>query len=167
MIASVWEWLAGDRGRTFLRYSVASAVSVVGGQVTLALSFGVAGWPAAPSNVLAFAVGGVVSYVLNRRWTWRRSGRSHLMREIVPFWTIAIVGLAVSTIAVDVAERLITEATESRAIQTLVVMAASLASYGALWIVKFLAFDRYVWRATPSAIDPRRSTPSPPSRARP
>jgi putative flippase GtrA len=142
-----------------------SGVSVVAGQATLALAFGVLRWSAAMSNLVAFLVGGVVSYVLNRRWTWRRSGRSRLLREVIPFWVIASVGLVVSTIAAEVAADIGARLTPSRTAQTAIVMAATLLAYGVLWIAKFVVFDRYVWGVTPSASDRAPSTPAPPSRA--
>ncbi|HEX2117654.1 MAG TPA: hypothetical protein VHF91_00595, partial [Acidimicrobiales bacterium] len=36
-------------------------------------------------------------YYLNRKWAWGKKGKSHLMKEIVPFWSLALLGLIFST----------------------------------------------------------------------
>jgi putative flippase GtrA len=145
MMAPFPRRLRTERGRIYVRYVLVSGASVVTGQIVLALLFGVAGWSAETSNLVAFVAGGLVSYTLHRRWTWRKSGRSRLLREVVPFWSIASLGLLVSTWAVGLAEDNAARIAGSRAGQTLIVMAASLAAYGVVWIVKFIVLDRYLF----------------------
>jgi putative flippase GtrA len=167
MIASSMRWLGTERGGIHVRYVLVSLVSVVVGQAVLALCFGVAGLSAETSNLVAFVAGGSISYLLHRRWTWRRSGRSRVLREVVPFWSIAIVGLVVSTWAVGSAEDYAARNVGSRVGQTLVVMAASLAAYGMVWIVKFIVLDRYLFGTTgSSATDRSTSTQRQRSRGR-
>lgn len=138
-------WIRSTSGRRWIRYSSVSLVSVAVGQVALTVCFGVFGMAARPSNLLAFVVGAVPSYSLNRRWTWGRSGRSRVLREIVPFWGLAAAGLVLSTWAVGAVEGLVTSATTARAVQTAVVMSASLVAYGVVWVAKFVAFDRVMF----------------------
>lgn len=144
-------WLRTDRARKRLRYVAVSLVSVVVGQATLGLAFGIFGWDARSANLLAFAVGAVPSYWLNRRWTWGKHGRSHVLAEIVPFCLLAIAGLALSTWAVRAAEVAALKLTGVRSVQTAIVMGSSLGAYGLLWVAKFLAFDRVLFPA-PRAI---------------
>jgi len=87
-------------GSKHVRYVIASGTSVAAGQIALALCFGVARSPAELSNLVGFAVGAVVSYTMNRRWTWGVTGRSRFLREIVPFASLAVAGLVLSTVAV-------------------------------------------------------------------
>jgi hypothetical protein len=54
-------------------------------------------------------------------------------------------GLALSSWAVRAMEVLATRLTDAKAIQTVMVMAASLAAFGSLWIVKFLVLDRFLF----------------------
>jgi putative flippase GtrA len=54
-------------------------------------------WPAPLANVTSFAVAGVLSYVLYRRWTFLRKGRSSLTREVLPYFLLSLVNLALST----------------------------------------------------------------------
>jgi putative flippase GtrA len=36
------------------------------------------------------------SYYLNRTWTWAKRGKSHLRKEIIPFWTMSLFGIGFS-----------------------------------------------------------------------
>src|SRR4051812_34628626 len=92
------------QGRTAIKYTLTSAVAVAVNQVVLFTLFGVFHWAARWANVSAVAVSTVPSYVLNRHWAWGKRGKSHLWKEVVPFWALAFVGLAFSTWAADWAE---------------------------------------------------------------
>lgn len=132
-------------GRKAVRYSVVSAVSVAVSQVALFALFAGFHWTARSANVAACVVGGVPSYSLNRRWAWGRRGRSHLLREILPFWVIAFVGLVFSTWAADFAESHAVEITSSRLAQGLVVNAAAFGAFGILWVSKFMLFNKVLF----------------------
>ena len=153
MTPSLPTWLRTDRGRIYLRYVLASAASVVAGQAVLAVCFGVLGWPARTSNFVAFVLAGLLSYALHRRWTWGKVGRSRVLREVVPFWLMAVAGLALSTWAVGAMEAAAPRLTSARLVQTILVMGASLAAFGAIWVVKFVAFDRFVFGDRAAAVE--------------
>ena len=74
--------------------------------VLLYIFFRVAEGRLAPSesNVIATAIATVPSYYLNRTWAWGKTGKSHLMREVVPFWVIAAVSIVLSTVVVGWAD---------------------------------------------------------------
>lgn len=76
------------------------------------------------------AAGTVPSYSLNRRWVWGKTSKSHLWKEVVPFWALSFLGLVLSTVVVAIAA--------SWKDTTLVVSAANLATFGVLWVGKFL-----------------------------
>jgi putative flippase GtrA len=80
-----------------VRYSLVSLVSIAVSQSVLMVAFGMLHWTARLANVAACAVATVPSYYLNRSWAWGRRGRSHLWREVVPFWVIAFAGHAYGT----------------------------------------------------------------------
>jgi putative flippase GtrA len=141
--------------RKQLRYLIASAASLTVAQAILVLTFGIAGWTAVTANVASFVVATAFAYLIQRRWTWRRTDRSSLWREVVPFWAIAGIGLAASTIAVRAAAGFAEEHVASRLIQTLAVVAASTATYGVLWVIKFFVLERYLFgRPTPTGTVP-------------
>ncbi|MFP5376343.1 MAG: GtrA family protein [Acidimicrobiia bacterium] len=132
-------------GQKAFRYMVVSAVSVGVSQVALFGAFAGLHWTARSSNLLAFVVGGVPSYWLNRRWTWGRTGRSHLLKEVAPFWALAFTGLAFSTWAAHAAEGWALDVADSRLVQALIVNGSVIAAFGVLWIVKFFMFNKVLF----------------------
>ena len=46
--------------------------------------------------MFANVVATIPSYFLNRMWVWGKGGRSHVMKEIVPFWVMSAIGITVS-----------------------------------------------------------------------
>ena len=104
-----------ERGRELLRQgttsrrvlcclSVSVGTTVLSAVILVALVVG-AGVPAGTANVIAVCCGILPSYLANRRWTWGRSGKGSVAREVVPFWALSIAGLLVSTVTVAPAVR--------------------------------------------------------------
>ncbi|HUQ39536.1 MAG TPA: GtrA family protein [Acidimicrobiales bacterium] len=135
----------GPKARRLYKYSLVSVVAVAVGQAVLALCFGVLHWSAAEANVAACAAGTVPSYILNRRWVWGKGGRSHLVKEVLPFWFLAFLGLVLSTLSASVAEGRAADITSHRFGQTLIVMAANLGAFGVLWLGKFFFFEKVLF----------------------
>jgi putative flippase GtrA len=106
---------------------------------------------AAESNLLATSIATAPAYWLNRTWTWGKTGRSHVMREVVPFWTIAIAGVLLSTAAVHFAAVEAHHITHSKMGVTILVEFANFFTYGVLWVGKFTIFNRYLFN-TPNAV---------------
>ena len=158
MVAVARDLLARPRLRRLVKFGLVSVIAVCVSQTTLVVTFGLLHWEARPSNLAAFVLATIPSFELNRRWTWRRSGRTHVRRELVPFWVLAFVGLVAS----DQATRFAASASEeltSRTVRTVVVMLASLTTYGVLWVVKFALLDRLVWSAPPAPDELEERTP--------
>jgi cellulose synthase/poly-beta-1,6-N-acetylglucosamine synthase-like glycosyltransferase/putative flippase GtrA len=152
---------ARPRALKLLRYSLVSLVSIAVSQSVLMVAFGMLHWTASAANVVACAVATVPSYYLNRCWAWGRRGRSHLWKEVVPFWVIAFAGLALSTWAADLGSALARDAAASHAVTTAIVMASSLLAFGVLWVGKFAIFNALLFSERPQ---PRHLRP--PSRRR-
>jgi putative flippase GtrA len=122
-----------------------SIVTTVISLATLGLAtavFGVAAWLA---NVLATGLATGPSYSLNRRWTWGRRGVSDPWREIMPFWVLSFAGLALSTLAVGVADAWAGGAQLSGPLHTGTLLVAHLSGFGALWVVQFVVLDRVLF----------------------
>ena len=130
-----------------VRYSLVSVVSVIVSQVVLfaAQSF----WSARTSNIVAVCVSAVPSYYLNRAWAWGKTGKSHFMKEIVPFWSLALLGLIISTWAADFAETNAHHVTSSDLMARVVVNLAALAAFGVLWVGKFFIFNKVLFAHQP------------------
>jgi putative flippase GtrA len=130
-----------EQGRRVVRYALVSVVTVVFGQVVLFVLYAVVGWRAQSANLVAFVLASIPSYWLNRTWTWGKTGRSHLLKEVVPFWVITVVGLALSTWVAGVAETVATGLTDNRSVQALVVSAMVVGSFAVVWVAKFVIFN--------------------------
>lgn len=130
-----------------VRYSLVSVISVVVSQIVLfgAQSF----WSARASNIVAVCVSAVPSYYLNRAWAWGKTGRSHLMKEILPFWSLALLGLVFSTWAAGYAESNAHHITTNELLARLIVNFAALAAFGILWIGKFFIFNKVLFAHQP------------------
>jgi len=138
-------------GRKMIRYTTVSLISVAIAQVLLFLAFGVLKWSATDANIFAVAVSAVPSYYLNRNWAWGKRGRSHLMKEVVPFWALAFLGLAVSTWAVSIAHHHVHHFSHFG--QTIVVNLANLGSFGVLWVAKFVIFNELMFKHRPEVLE--------------
>jgi len=136
-------------GRKVLRYSLVSLISIAVSQSVLVVAFGMLHWTARVANVAACAVATVPSYYLNRSWAWGRRGRSHLWKEVVPFWALAFAGLGLSTWAADLGATLAGQAAASHAATTAIVMTASLLAFGVLWVGKFVIFNAVLFTERP------------------
>ncbi len=49
-------------------------------------------WATLSGNLVAV----IPSYYWNRAWAWGKRGRSHFRNEIVPYWSMAFLGIAFS-----------------------------------------------------------------------
>jgi putative flippase GtrA len=122
-----------------------SVITTVISLTTLALATSLVGMAAWYANIVATAVATGPSYVLNRRWTWGRHDPSDPWREIAPFWLLSFSGLALSTIAVAVADLWAAHAHLAGSVRTFTVLVAHLSGFGALWVVQFVVLDRFVF----------------------
>jgi len=138
-------------GKTFLKYSAVSVISVAINLVLLVFAFGVLGWSAAPANIFAVGVSAIPSYYLNRAWAWQKRGKSHFLKEVVPFWALAFLGLVVSTIAVHFVGNNIKQ--YHHAVQTLIVAATNIGAFGILWVGKFIIFNELMFKQHPEVLE--------------
>jgi putative flippase GtrA len=134
----------------FLRYSAVSVVSTVTSLTALYIFYRVIKvGNAAASNVLATFVATAPSYYLNRTWAWGKTGRSHLMREVVPFWAIAFISLVLSTAAVALAEHEAKAHFHTTRAVTITVLLANFITYGILWVGKYVVFNVLLFKKDP------------------
>lgn len=161
---TVLTWSRTDEGKKWVRYSMVSIISVIVSEILLFIAFGVLHWSARASNIWAVCLSAVPSYWLNRAWAWGKRGRSHFLKEVVPFWTMALIGLALSTWAADYAESNAYHVTSSHLVTTLIVMCASLGAFGVLWIGKFVILNKLMFvhhpEDLPAALDGRSGIPT-------
>ena len=123
----------------------------------LGLVFGVFRvWTEVPSTVFANLVASVPAYYLNRSWSWGKSGRSHVFKEVVPFWTMTAIGITLSIGTASLAHHLSNVYNLHHFGRTVVVEGANTGAFALLWIVKFLVFNR-LFHVDPIARGRRRA----------
>ena len=124
-------------------FCVSVGTTLLSASILVALTLG-AGVDAAVANVVAVVCGIVPSYLGNRRWVWGRTGHGSMTREVLPFWMLALTGLAASTVAVDrVASVTNVWPASWRAVALPV---ANLGVFAVLWVVQFAVLDRIIFR---------------------
>lgn len=133
-----------DHGEKLMRYCGVSVVNVITGQGILALCLAVFVLGGVVSQLISAMLSAIPAYVLSRRWVWKQTGRDSFRTEVLPFWTMALIGLVFAVTAIAVMEQF----TDS----TPVLMATSLAAYGVVWVAKYLVLDKIMWR-TPTEVD--------------
>ncbi|MGH9293799.1 MAG: GtrA family protein [Acidimicrobiales bacterium] len=132
--------------KRLLKYASVSVIATVITQSVLFLTYHVFSLASAMEcNVLATAVSAVPAYYLNRTWTWRKGGKSHIWREVAPFWLVAFTGLVLSTIAVGIAAHNADHLSHSRDVRALVVQLANLATYACIWVGRYFVFNKYLF----------------------
>lgn len=146
-LTSVVDRARTSTGRKAVKYTLVSVISVGVSQVAMITAFGLFHWPARWSAVFATSIGAIPSYYLNRRWTWGKTGKSHLWREIVPFWALAFIGLAFSVFTSGLAEGYVEdhERELSHLMETAIVGGAYFAAFAVLWIGKFVVFNKVLF----------------------
>lgn len=122
-----------------MRFGAVSAFNVVLGQVVLYGAQVTFDWSPVGANVFSVSLGAIPAYVLSRYWVWEKRGRNHLMREVVPFWSLALLGFAISTTAVWWVDA-------HFATEPWVINLTNLVAFGILWVTKFVILDRVLFK---------------------
>src|SRR5271155_404803 len=136
-------WLQTHEGKKIFRYTMVSVISTGVSLFVLVIVYGVARlWTEVPSTVFANCVASFPSYWLNRNWAWGKSGRSHLLKEVIPFWAAAAGGIAFSIIGASLARSYGHQHHLGHLTQTALVVGANFASFAVFWVLKLLLFNR-------------------------
>ena len=129
--------------RKLLRYGGVSVFNVLFGQSLLFFFHTVIDWPGWIANVTAVMISAVPAYLLSRHWVWGQRGPHSFKAEVLPFWSMALLGLTLSTVAVAIVDNHYDGAWP--------VQLASLAAFFLVWILKFFVLDRLMWRESQHA----------------
>jgi putative flippase GtrA len=150
-VVNLWRFRKSPEGKKMFRYTMVSVISTAVSVSTLFIVYGVFRlWTEVPSTLFANAVATVPSYYLNRNWAWGKSGRSHIRREVLPFWGLSIAGMLLSILTSSEARRFgIKHFNHDHLARTVVVEGANILAFGILWVVKFVVFQR-LFRVAPT-----------------
>ena len=90
-------WSKTHEGRKLIRFTSVSVISTLVSQGLIVVFYGITKrMGVVEATVLANSLATIPAYNLNRRWTWGKRGRSHLMKEVPPFWVMSALGIAFS-----------------------------------------------------------------------
>lgn len=124
------------------RYLGGSVVATVCSQLTFVLLYGVFGVAAGMTSVVAWFAGAVPNYWLNRAWTWQRTGRPSLRRELLPYAAIILGTLLLAIVTTELVDRLLREADVQDATRVVLVTVAFGGVYVVMFGVRFVLLDR-------------------------
>jgi putative flippase GtrA len=140
---ALYDWLHTHEGRKIFRYTMVSVISSGVSLFVILIVYGVLRlWSEVPSTVFGNVVATFPSYWLNRKWAWGKHGRSHFLKEVVPFWTLAAIGIAFAIVGASLAKHIGQTLDLDHAEQTLLVLFANVVSFGIFWVAKLLLFNR-------------------------
>lgn len=156
--------------RRLWKYASVSIVSTLVTQVVLFLTYHI--WnvgSAVECNVIATVVASIPAYYLNRAWTWGKRGRSRLWGEVVPFWTIALVAMVLSTAAVGLAAHNADRIASGSLAHALIVNGANLFTYAVLWTARYFVLNRWLFgtASADASLVPSEAGPSGPQVSEP
>jgi putative flippase GtrA len=150
----VRERLDSPERRKFAKYAFASVISVIITQVILFFCFYALRMSGGKSAFIASSIAAVPSFYLNRNWVWGKSGRSHLRKEVLPFWVMVVIGLVFSSLAGRYADVLGRDLTDSHFLRSVIVTGSNIGAFGILWILKYIIFNRILFAHHPEDMDP-------------
>ena len=142
-LVRLWRFSRTPDGVKVVRYTMVSVISALTSLVILTIVFGVLRlWGEVVSTLFANIMAGIPSYYLNRRWVWGKGGRSHIWRELLPFWVMSITGIGFALYTSSLAQHFANTHHLQHLARTALVVGANIAAFGILWILKFLILNR-------------------------
>jgi putative flippase GtrA len=142
-LREIVEMARTPEGLKLLRYTAVSVISALTSLVLLTLIYGVFRlWGPLVSVLVANVLAGIPSYLLNRQWVWQKGGRSHLWREVLPFWIVSLTGIGFSLFAASVARNIADAHHLAHVPRTALVVGANVSAFAVVWILKFLLLNR-------------------------
>ena len=142
-VRAVREWASSHEGRKLIRFTLVSVVTTTVSFVTISLLYGL---KIVSGVMLATLIGNVVAslpaYHLNRRWTWGKRGKSHIRREVIPFWTMTALGIAFSQLGALWARHMVHTHHWSHLVNTALVAFTNLFAFAIFWVLKIMVFNR-------------------------
>jgi putative flippase GtrA len=139
----LYAWLHTHEGKKIFRYTMVSVISTAVSLVVIGIVYGVLHiWGEVGSTVFGNFVATFPSYWLNRKWAWGKNGRSHFMKEVVPFWIMAAAGIAFSIVGASIARHISVTHSLGHLESTALVLFANVMSFAIFWVLKLFAFNK-------------------------
>ncbi len=149
-IRTINAWTKSTDGKKLTRYFLGSVVTTGASFVWIAVMYG---FKIIPGVIWATLTGNLVavipSYYWNRAYVWGKRGRSHFRREIVPYWTMAFLGIAFSQLGAFWVRSEVHSHDWSRLVSTAMVAGMNVLSFAIFFLLKLAVFNRIFHVARP------------------
>ncbi|HWE58945.1 MAG TPA: GtrA family protein [Solirubrobacteraceae bacterium] len=127
------------------RYAIGSVVALLTSVIVFALLLD-AGVGTTADSIVAFVAGALPNWILNRRWAWERTGDMDVAREVVGYALISLIALVASSAGTGWADASVRHhLNQHHAQRVMLVTLAYVVVQGLLFVVKFVAYDRWVF----------------------
>jgi putative flippase GtrA len=136
--------LSSGRVLLWFRYTAGSIVAGLISQAVFVVCYALGALPMVAS-ITAFLAGAVPNYLLNRRWAWRGRGRADVVRETLPYAVIVVTTALAAAAVTSATDGWVRLNVDHRGWQIALVTAAFLGTYGVMFVLKFVLFDRLVF----------------------
>jgi putative flippase GtrA len=143
-------WSRTRQGKKLTRYLVGSVVTTGVSFVWITAMYGfkiIPGviWATLSGNLVAV----IPSYYWNRAWAWGKRGKSHFRKEIVPYWSMAFLGIAFSQLGAFWARHEVHTHSWSHLANTALVAGTNVVCFAIFWVLKLIVFNRIFHVASP------------------
>ncbi len=150
-VERLWAMYHTPSGKRMFRYTMVSIISTVISFTVVILLYGVFKvWTQVPSTLVGNLSGVLPSYYLNRNWAWGKSGKSHMTREVLPFWVASVIGILLGVAAGAEARHVSLSHHFGHFVNSVILLSANVIAFSVLWVVKFIVFNR-LFHVTPEA----------------
>jgi putative flippase GtrA len=126
----------------FSKFAAGSVAATLLSQLTLTGLFWLGGVNATTASLVAFVAGAIPNFIVNWKWTWGRSGRPALLRELLPYIAIVVGGGLAATALTTLTDHVLAPLVTDRGARTITLDIAYLSSYAILFVLKFALLDR-------------------------
>jgi putative flippase GtrA len=146
MMSGIFRRLRTSRlGQRVTRYTIGSVVAVVASEIAFVVCYGTGFLGTTASSAVAFVAGAIPNYVLNRRWAWQRRGRLHVGREVIGYALVSLFSFGSAALSTRWVDHAAPHVTSSDVQRTALVAGAYLATYGVLFVLKFVLFELVIF----------------------
>ena len=147
-------WLAQRRAGVarLIRYGATSVVAFGVSEVTLLVLYGTGLLGATVAALAANLAGTVPSYLMSRYWIWKEAPRKRAGRQIVRYWTISAVCIALTSLATGAIARLVPA---GHPFHLAIVAIGFLVVSTFFWLAKYVVYERTIFPTPESQSTPR------------
>jgi len=142
--AALDRWRDSPSAVKITRYAVGSLVALTTSVIVFGVLY-VAGAGTTACSISAFFAGAVPNWILNRRWAWQKSGRVEVAREVIGYAVVSLLAVLASSLATGWVGTQVRQIPAHHGIRVALVTASYVLVQAALFLAKFVVYDRWVF----------------------